>query len=317
MKARHCVRHHNMRTCLAVLTLLLAGCGQKPLATPKPVGHITHPAATETSGIAASHRIKDLLWIHNDSLGQPILYAVGTDGHLRGSVRVTGLKNIDWEDIASFELDGQSWLLIADTGDNAGTRKNCALYVIAEPDITATPAGQELTAAVAWKIPVIYPDGPHDCEAVAVDAREQTVFLLTKRTTPPSLYSLPLRAPATGQSTTATLVTRLRDIPQPNSRQKVLPTPTGRYRAYVTAMDIAPDRLSAAVLTYGNVLLYPRRPGEAWSLVLSRTPEVLAPHELPQAEALCFSPDSTSLFVTGERKNPLLLRYDLPAQAKE
>jgi hypothetical protein len=112
-------------------------------------------------------------------------------------------------------------------------------------------------------------------------------------------------------------VTHLRDIPQPNSRQKVLPTPTGRYRAYTTALDLAPNRLSAAVLTYGDVLLYTRRPGEAWALALSRSPEVLAPHGLPQAEALCFSSDSASLFVTGERKNPLLLRYDLPTRAKE
>jgi hypothetical protein len=300
-----------------MLVLTLAGCGEKPQVKPVPVGHISHATASETSGIAASRRDRDLLWTHNDSAGQPVLYALGTDGRLRGAVRITGLKNTDWEDIASFELDGQPWLLIADTGDNGSNRKNCALYVIAEPDITGITAGQELTASVAWKIPVTYPDGPRDCEAVAVDAREETVFLLTKRSNPPTLYSLPLRTPAPGQAVTASLVAHLRDIPQPNSRQKVMPTPTGRYRAYITALDIAPDRLSATVLTYGDILLYHRRPGEPWSTVFSRAPEVLAPHGLAQAEAACFSQDSKSLFVTGERKNPQLLRYTLPARAKE
>ena len=316
---KHCRNDHYrlLRQFLSLLALLLAGCGKEPSAPPKTAGHISHPAATETSGIAASRRTKDLLWIHNDSAGQPVLYAIGTDGRLRGSMRVAGIKNIDWEDLASFELDGQAWLLIADTGDNSGNRKNCALYVIAEPDLTGITAGQELTATVAWKIPVVYPDGAHDCEAVAVDAREETVFLITKRTTPPKLYSLPLRTPITNQPATATLVTHLHDIPQPNSRQKILPTPTGRYRALVTAMDIAPDRLSATVLTYGDVLFYYRRPGEPWSTVFSRSPEVLAPHGLPQAEAVCYSADSTSLYVTSERKNPLLLRYSLPARAKE
>lgn len=316
----NCRRHNHLcwlRPFAPLLILLLTGCGGKPSTPPKSAGHIMHPAASETSGIAVSRRTKDLLWIHNDSSGQPVLYAIETDGRLRGTVRVTGIKNIDWEDIASFELDGQAWLLIADTGDNGSNRKNCALYVIAEPDLTGITPGQELTATVAWKIPVVYPDGAHDCEAVAVDAREETVFLLTKRTTPPMLYALPLRAPISNQPAAATLVTSLRDIPQPNSRQKVLPTPTGRYRAQITAMDISPDRLSATVLTYGDVLRYRRRPGEPWSTVFSRPPEVLAPHGLPQAEAACFSADSTSLFVTGERKNPLLLRYTLQIPAKE
>lgn len=317
MNSRRRYPHRWLRPLAPLLALIVAGCGDKPSNPPKSAGHITHAAASETSGIAASRRAKDLLWIHNDSSGQPVLYAIGTDGSLRGTVRVTGIKNIDWEDIASFELDGQAWLLIADTGDNSSSRKNCALYVIAEPDLTGIAPGQELTATVSWKIPVVYPDGARDCEAVAVDAREETVFLLTKRSTPPTLYALPLRAPISNQPVAATLVTPLRDIPQPNSRQKVLPTPTGRYRAQATGMDISPDRLSATVLTYGDVLRYRRRPGEPWSTVFSRPPEVLASHGLPQAEAACFSADSTSLFVTGERKNPLLLRYALQIPAKE
>lgn len=317
---KRCCRDHRrqLRSFLILLCLLLAGCEKKDAPPPRTVGHISHPAATETSGITASRRARDLLWIHNDSSSQPVLNAIGTDGRLRGTLRVSGIKNIDWEDIASFELDGQSWLLIADTGDNGSSRKNCMLYIIAEPDLSGIPQGQELTATVAWKIPVAYPDGAHDCEAVAVDAHEETVFLLTKRTKPPALYSLPLRGAASGQPPiTATLVTQLRNIPQPNSRQTILPTPTGRYRAQPTAMDIAPDRLSAVVLTYGDVLLYPRRSDESWATTFSRPPEVLTPHGVPQAEAACFTADGTGLFVTSERKNPLLLRYDLPTRTKE
>lgn len=317
MKRCRCVRLPLLRPLPALLALALAGCGEQPQIKPAPVGHISHPAASEISGIAPSRRDRDLLWTHNDSSGQPMLYAISTEGRLRGAVRVTGIKNIDWEDIASFELDGQPWLLIADTGDNGSNRKNCALYIIAEPDLTGTTTGRELTAPVAWKIPVAYPDGARDCEAVAVDAREETVFMLTKRSNPPTVYSLPLRASEPGQSVTASRVAHLRDIPQPNSRQKVLPTPTGRYRPYITALDIAPDQLTATVLTYGDILLYRRRPGERWSTVFSRTPEVLAPHGLAQAEAACFSQDGKSLLVTGERKNPLLVRYTPPVHAKE
>jgi hypothetical protein len=294
--------------------LLLTACDEKPPAPPERVGRLVHPAATETSGLAASRRANDLLWVHNDSAGQPVLYAIGTDGRLRGTVRIAGVKNIDWEDIASFELDGLPWLLIADTGDNNGTRKNCSLYVIAEPDPALLSPDHELSATVAWRLPVVYPDGPHDCEAAAVDPRDEAVYLLTKRTQPPTVYSLPLRLPANRPMPAAELVAKLTGIPQPSTSQKLFPTPTGRYRAEPTAMDIAPDRSTAAVLTYGDVLLFPRRPGERWADAFSRAPEILAPHGLPQAEALCYSQDGRSLYVTGELKSPLLLRYKLPAR---
>jgi hypothetical protein len=306
------------RLVFGVIALSLWGCKETPPSSPpEHAGQIVHAAATETSGIAASHRTKDVLWVHNDSAGQPVLYAIGTDGRLRGSVRVAGVKNIDWEDIASFDLDGQAWLLIADTGDNNGTRKNCSLYVIAEPDAAGLSLARELTATVAWRIPVVYPEGAHDCEAVAVDAKEETVFLLTKRTQPATVYSLPLRPAADGKTRPAEPIARLTGVPKTNARQKILPTPTGRYRAQATAMDISPDRTTAAVLTYGDVLLFPRRPGEPWSSVFSRAPEILAPHGLTQAEAICFSQDSRNLYVTGERKNQPLLRYKLPTRATE
>lgn len=303
---------------LALSALLLSACRDKSPPPPENAGRILHSSATETSGLAASRRSPELLWIHNDSKGQPVLYAIGTDGRLRGTVRISGVKNIDWEDLASFELDGQSWLLIADTGDNSGKRKDCSLLVIAEPDPTSLSITQELAATVAWRIPVAYPDAAHDCEAVAVDPREEKVYLITKRTTPPVVYSLPLRAPAAGQPrATAELVARLAHIPQPNSRQKVLPTPTGRFRSFVTGADISGDLSSAVVLTYGDVLLFPRRPGESWSAVFSRPPVILAPHGLPQAEAIGYSKDGRAIYVSSERKDPLLLRYKLPERRPE
>ncbi len=317
---RRCLRpcFCRLEPVLIAIALLLAACGKTPPPAPFAAGRIVHPAAKETSGLAASHRANDLLWTHNDSGGQPVLYAIGTDGRLRGTVRVIGLKNLDWEDLASFELDGQAWLLIADTGDNKGTRKNVALYVIAEPDPAALSPDQELAATVAWRLPVVYPEGPHDCEAVAVDAREETVFLLTKRTEPPAIYSVPLRLPpGGGLFPAASQIARLTGIPKLTASQKMLPTPTGRFRTLPTAMEISPDRSTVAVLTYGDVLVFTRQLGEPWAVVFSRVPKILAPHGLPQAEALCFSRDGRSLYVTGEMKTPRLLRYELPAKTNQ
>ena len=108
MKPRRRHRFCRIELVSVVIAPLLAACGKPAPQAPEPVGRITHPAARETSGLAASHRTHDLLWSDNDSGGQPVLYGIGIDGHLRGTVRVAGVKNIDWEDLASFELDGQA-----------------------------------------------------------------------------------------------------------------------------------------------------------------------------------------------------------------
>ncbi len=294
---------------LAFLLALLPACTRLP-ATLGQAGVLAHPAIDESSGLAPSRRANDLLWTHNDSDGEPVLYAIASDGRFLGSVRIAGLRNIDWEDIASFELDGRAWLLIADTGDNNGVRHDCALHVIAEPDPADLSPSRELAASVAWSIPVRYPDGPHDCESVAVDPKEGRVWLLIKRENPNRLASLPLR-PAAGAVPAATFHGAVPHIPQPDSKQRLLPIPTGRYRGQPTAMDFAADGSAAVVLTYGDTLLFPRRDGEDWAAALAREPLALPPHNLGQAEAACFSRDSRAIFVTEERQNAPLLRYDL------
>jgi hypothetical protein len=72
------------------------------------------PAITEASGIAVSPSNPDFLWIINDSGGTADIHLVGTDGSDRGKLGLKDTKNIDWEDIASFKLDGKSYLLVAD-----------------------------------------------------------------------------------------------------------------------------------------------------------------------------------------------------------
>ena len=293
---------------LLAVQLLVSSCAPTPsYKEPHVAGHL--PAGiNESSGLAASHRDPSLLWTHNDSGGQPVLYGIDPNGRRRGDVRLAGLHNTDWEDLASFELDGRSWLLVADTGDNGGRRRDCALYIIAEPDPATLVPLQEFTVPVAWKIPVRFPEGPRDCEAVAVDARAGLVYLLTKRTQPAILYTLPLR-PAAGSSAAAQPVAKLTKFPQPSTSQSLVPISTSRYRAQPTAMDFAADGSAAVVLTYGNACLFPRRPGEAWATALSRKPLVLPPHGLAQAEAVAFAPDGRTIYVTSEGAGTAILRY--------
>jgi hypothetical protein len=312
-----------------------ASASQPPAAPPATRAGTMPTLLSEASGLAASRRDNNLLWAHNDSGGEPVLFALDTKGALRGKLRLTGEKNVDWEDIASFELDGRAWLLVADVGDNDAKRKDCALLIVAEPDPAELKPDKEITATAAWRVPVRWPGGRRDCEAVAVDAREGKIYLLTKRTVPAELYTLPLHSasaagaapsglslPPMGPSPKPTasptapeavLIARLTQIPQPAPQQKLNPLPTGRYRAEPTALDFAPDGSAAVVLTYGEAWLFRRALGQSWADALAAKGETLAPHGLLQGEAVCFGRDGRTIFATGELPGASLVRYELPS----
>lgn len=291
---------------------LWVGCTRRPPPPPATTAIVAARVIDEASGLAPSRQTTDLLWTHNDSDGQPVLYALDAEGRLRGTLRIAGVKNRDWEDLASFVLDGVPYLIVGDIGDNFAKRTDCALYVVAEPAPAQLSPTRETVATIAWQIPVRYADGPHDCESIAVEPRENAVYLLNKRSHPNPLLTLPLRPTAPEPTPAASEVARVARVPQPDSQQRVFPTSAGRYRGQPTAMDFSADGRFALVLTYGDLLLFPRHPGERWSAALTREPVILGPHGLSQAEAACFSADSRSIFVTEERENPPLLRYAAP-----
>ena len=263
----------------------------------------------EASGLAPSRRRPDLLWILNDSRNPPVLYAVTTGGVSVCDLRIAGVQNVDWEDLASFERDGVAYLLVADVGDNGAKRTNCALHVVAEPDLSA--AGAAATATVAWSVPLVFEDGPRDCEAVAVDGAEGRVLMLSKRTRPPVLYSVALDAPAPGAGpAVARRLTAVNSLPPPTAQD--LATPGGSYASQSTAMDLSADGRALAVLTYKNAYYYRRLPGQSWAEALARPPlpVVLPDMALPLLsgrEALCFTA-AGDLVVTREGSNPPLCR---------
>ncbi len=276
---------------------------------PEIAGHL--PAGiVEASGLAASRREPGLFWTHSDSGGRAVLQAIDTGGTLRGELRIAGVKNADWEDIASFTFDGRPWLLVADTGDNNSRRNDCALYVVPEPDPAELRPGAECVATVSWRIPVSYPDGPRDCEAVAVDTVGERVYLLAKRVTPHGIYVLPLRPAAAGEATPkAERVGEMPAFPVAPEAQRLLPTPTGRYRPQPTGMDFAADGSAAVIVTYGDVLVYSRKPDEPWAKALARAPRLLAPHGLPQAEAVAFGAQAREILVASEGAETVILHY--------
>jgi endonuclease/exonuclease/phosphatase family metal-dependent hydrolase len=291
---------------------ILAGCVQP--ADPEPetqqhvpstvlAGRLQDKQLDEASGIARSQRHDDVFWLVNDS-GKPRLFAIDGAGKKLGRVKINGAKHVDWEDIASFTLDGKPYLLIADIGDNEGKRRDVTLYVVEEPE-----AGQD-EAELAWSFDFSYPKGPLDAESLTVDIDNERILILSKREIPAVLYELPLRPTTEGRKEAQPLLA-VRSLPQP-SRQDVMFAPaTDKWFWQTTAMDISGDRRAAVILTYGGVYYYRRSADSTWVEAFQTRPAAISVGDFDKAESVAFSPDGKSVFVTFEGSSAILLRIDL------
>ena len=291
-----------------LLALLLACCAaacapdQEPFA--RLSGVVLDGDLREISGMAASRTHPGTLWVLNDGGNDHALYALSRIGRRQARIEIDGVVNTDWEDLAAFELDGRRYLLIADTGDNGGLRRTLQLHVVEEPARL-----RDGRARPAWSIAFRWPDGARDCEAVAVDAAAGEVLLISKKRHPAELFAVPLR-PGAGRVAARRLGT-LAGIPRASAEQRRADPARARLHGQVTAADISPDGRQLAVLTYDDLVLYRRQPGEPWARAVARAPRVHPLPLIPQAEALAWSRGGAGLFATGEF-GPAPLFYLVP-----
>ena len=279
----------------ALVAASLAGCGEEREPFARMSGLMTDDALGEASGMAASRRHADVLWVENDGGNTPVLYAVSPRGSLLASDRVEGVANTDWEDLAAFELGGKHYILVADTGDNGGLRRTLQLHAIEEP-----ASLEDTVLRPAWSVSFRWPDGPRDCEAAFVDAAAGKVLLISKKRHPPELFEVPLR-PAADTTVIARRIGVLAGVPQAGARALEDRPRAARLIGQVTAADLSPDGRTLAVLTYQNVLFYPRGKDEAWPRVVAHKPRIEPlPSLLPQAEALAWSASGAGLYASGE-----------------
>jgi hypothetical protein len=166
-----------------VLAALLIVAALSPRSTAGPCRMIGETAmlrdVPEASGLAVSRRHAGVLWTHNDSGNETVLFAVDAMGQARGRVRVPS-RTRDWEDLAAGpcrpvdEAQGESGdcLYIADIGDNDVARRNVQVLRVPEPDLDAARTARPDVFTLT------YPDGPHNAEALFVAGGR--LFVVTK-----------------------------------------------------------------------------------------------------------------------------------------
>jgi hypothetical protein len=248
-------------------------------------------AIIESSGLAASSR-DDAIWTHNDDGKEARLYLLGLNGQTLGRYDLQHVKPFDWEDMCAFRRDGTNYLLIGDIGDNAAQRNDCRLHLLKEPEI-GNLSPDPTTVPVVATIPFTYEDGPHDCEALAVDAERNVALLITKELDEScGLFEIPLERPG--------------DKPVVARRVRALKLPL------VTAMDISPDGRRLIALCGLHAFEWNRREQVSWHTALAEVPRRYALPELPQSEAIAYRRDGKAFFLTSEGERQPLWELELP-----
>jgi len=179
------------RSAVAVLAMLFSlnlTAGPRLKLAGKTQGSLPE-ALVESSGLAKS---AGLIWSHNDSGSEPVLYAVNTSGELVKQIDVGSSVNTDWEDLASDD----EFLYIADTGNNIGFRRQLSLYRL---PINALTSANNRASLDAEHISYSYADRPwslpgrdhnYDAEALALVDGKPWLFSKNRADWQTQLYTL-------------------------------------------------------------------------------------------------------------------------------
>ncbi len=264
-------------------------------------GQLSDPHLGELSGLAASGVHLNRYWAINDSGNPSDLYSMSANGQV-SSVHSLPFRNRDWEALDQFTVDGVSWLLVADTGDNLARRAQSQLYIFPEPDPVA-----DLPVTDVKRVRFGYEGGPQNVEAVAVSVLDNAIYFIAKNATNPEIFSLPLdTAMETDKPMTARRVGSIQPLQFTRKSRVIERVLASRLLLGPTGFDISDDEQLAVVGNYRHVYLYRRGQAQSWEQALRQPPETIATHRLAQSESVAFGADAMVLVGSEGMQAPLL-----------
>ncbi len=245
-------RHTALRTFCALLVIvglplrIAAGQTQSPVRF-EYTGLFASARLSESSGVAVSRANPGVLWTHNDSGDDPIVYATDLSGRDLGRFRVTGAEAVDWEDIAVGPCPAptgtQSCVYVSDTGDNLEQRSTVGIYIFPEPSVTDGGLRSAEWTDQARLVHIRYSDRPRDVEALAIRPNGDVLLISKGRSGPIVVYSIP-GAQLTERSVVASAIDTL-----------PIATPVGLINQ-VTAAAVSNDGGILVVRTYTQLLFF-------------------------------------------------------------
>lgn len=279
---------------LTLAALFLGGCIKKhqphdidanpPFSARRSQGVVRDDLLHEISGIVGSRRYPGYYWVHTDSGGEPAVYLINSRAEKIAQVKISGVQNRDWEDIAIGPGTGEySRLYISETGDNKAVHGTYYVYSFEEPGVDLDNFTQRLFIDEYTTYSFQYPDGPRDAETLMVDPLTNDLLIVSKREPEVSVYIYPA---AERSAETYTL-------------RKVCTIPFHK----IVGGEISYSGKEVLLKNYLSVFYWTRDPQQSWEQVFSKAPTVLPYEPEPQGEALAFTFDGSGYVTISEAEN--------------
>ncbi|MDH7461610.1 hypothetical protein QEG73_09980 [Chitinophagaceae bacterium 26-R-25] len=266
-------------------------------------GRYVNTALREVSGMAASRVHPNTFYVHNDSGDTSRFFAVNEKGDLKGTYYFSGdeisfLGVNDCEDITigSGPDTGKEYIYLADIGDNAARRSEVRIFRIEEPGadsgVVKTVSSQMFT--------LTYPEGAQDAETIMIDPIEKLLYIVSKRQDSVIVYTAPLNL---NDKKTYMLHEVCKLYFEGKKKEK-----------WIVSGSISRDGKQVVLKSMKKVYYWQRQGNESIYKTMERTPLELPYTQHGQEEAICFSPDGKSYFITGEGEHAGIYHYDISTQ---
>lgn len=247
----------------------------------KPLSEVTDRRLKEVSGLIASVANPGFLWAVTDSGNDAEIFLVDKNLDIKMTVKLTGARNRDWEDIAigAGPDSSRMYIYVADIGDNEAAYPYKHLYRLVEPSVSE---GTNLFLSEFDKIDFKLEDEVKDTESIFIDADSRDIYVISKREQPVSVYLLKYPQPV-GDTITAA---------------KVLSLPFKE----IVAADCFSKSGDILMKNYSSIYYWKNEDGTDPLTLMKRKP-VEVPYKVePQGESIAWAADGSGFFTLSERK---------------
>jgi len=223
----------------------------------------------------------DVIWTLEDHGNKPELYALDASGNIAHTLKIDGVSNHDWEELAS-DHDGN--LYIGDFGNNDNDRKDLAIYMVSAKDLNRESAPAKI---IAFHYPEQTEFPPlkkteHFYDAEAFFFHKNNFYLFTKDRSGNANTRL-YRIPAKEGNHAAELL-------------GTLPTGDGK-KCRITGADISNDGKKVVLLSNNKIWVLDQFKGSDFLKANVRQVDLGSNTQL---EGVCFK-DNSTLYLVDER----------------
>lgn len=247
------------------------------------LGEVSNMELDEASGMVASWRNPGFYWVINDSEDINRIFLVSQNGQGKVEFLIKGLRNRDWEALGRWQnKTGQTYIYIADIGDNASNQSVYSIHRFLEPSLQLS---NPLTRVINGTQTVHFqlPDGSRDLECLLVDQISGDMFVISKREDRKHLYRIPAASFNNEDKLHQAEFIRELNFSVPTSDLSIL-----KQLYYITGGDVAISNEEVVIRNYLEIYYWKKGKTESLADALRRKPQIVPSALEPQGEAVAF-----------------------------